>query len=376
MARSLSDAQVRRLHLSAQRLHPRQAQSVSSAAQVLKDICGVQAQDAQAAILAVRVRSAGLTASGVERARLQERSVVRTWCMRGTLHLLAAEDVGWLLSLFGPIFANANRRRRAQLGLDDDASAKGVRVIRDALAKQGPLTRAEIAKALARRGIPAEGQATIHLIYLAALQGIVCQGPDRGRQPTHILLKDWIDLEPALPANAARAELARRYLLAYGPAGPDDLAHWSGLPIGEMRAAWQSIAGELIEVNAAGRPAWMHKRHAAWLGRPAARSPIVRLLPSFDTYLLGYRDRSLALSPEHAKRIHPGGGIIHPALTADGRVLGTWRSQRRRDGIEVIVEPFEALALTVLRGIETEVADLARFLDRKATLSVLSKISE
>jgi uncharacterized protein YcaQ len=375
MARSLSDDQARRLRLRAQRLHSKQAQSVTGVAQLIKDICGVQAQDAPAAALAVRARSTRLTVADVERARVQERSIVRTWCMRGTLHLVAADDIGWLLPLFGPIFAKADRRRRAQLGLDDDASAKGVRVIREALARQGPLTRAEIAKELTRRGVPAEGQATIHLIGLAALQGIVCQGPDRNAKPAYTLLDDWIDRGRALPANTAQAELARRYLDAYGPAGPDDLAHWSGLPIGEARAAWKLVAGELIEVKVTGQPAWMLKSRAAWLSRPPTRSPIVRLLPSFDTYLLGYRSRDLALSPEYAKHIHPGGGLIHPALVVDGRALGRWRSKRRRDGVEVIVEPFEALNPSTLRGLESEVADLARFLRVKATLNVIASPS-
>lgn len=372
MARSLSDDQVRRLRLRAQRLHPQQARSAANVAQVLKDICGVQAQDAAAAALSVRTRSVGLTAAGVDRARLEERSLLRTWCMRGTLHLLAAEDIGWLLPLFGPVFARANRRRRAQLGLDDDASETGVHVIRDALARRGPLTRAEIAKTLTRHSIPAQGQATIHLIYLAVLQGIVCQGPDRYGKPGYVLLKDWVEVARALPPDKARAELARRYLLAYGPAEPDDLAAWSGLPIGEMHAAWQSIAGELIEVTVAGRSAWLLKSRSAWLSKPAARSPIVRLLPGFDTYLLGYRDRSLALSPKHAKRIHPGGGLIHPALIVNGRVQGRWRSRRHRAGVEVIVEPFERLTTAVLRGLESEVADLAHFLEVSAALSVRS----
>jgi hypothetical protein len=365
MTPSLSDHQVLRLRVRAQRLHPQQAQSVTDAASLLKAICGVQAQDAAAASLAVRVRSHGLTARAVDRARLEERSIVRTWCMRGTLHLVAAEDIRWLLSLLGPIFAKADRRRRAQLGLDDDTSAKGVRAIRNALARRGPLTRAEIVAVLKQRGVPAEGQATVHLIALAALQGIICQGPDRNNKPTYLLLDDWIGRGRALAADAAPAELARRFVDAYGPAGPNDLAAWSGLPMDAARAAWQSIGGELIEVHVAGQPAWMLKTRAAWLRKPPARSPIVRLLPAFDTYWLGYRDRELALSPQHAKRIHPGGGIIHPALIVDGHASGRWRSQRQRGGVEIVVEPFETLTPAIRRGLESEVADLARFLEMK-----------
>jgi len=260
----------------------------------------VQAQDASAATLAVRVRSAGLTAADVEHARLGTRSVVRTWCMRGTLHLVATEDLGWLLTLLGPVFVEASRSRLTQLKLDEDTCAKGIRIIRNALAKQGPLIRHELARQLAPRGINTVGQAPIHLIGQAALQGIVCLGPDRGAKPTYVLIENWIGRQRAMSPDAARAELAHRYLNAYGPAGPHDLAAWSGLTIREARTAWKFIVDQLIEVEVAGRPAWMLKTQAAWLDEPPARHPIVRLLPSFDTYLLGYSSRDLAVAPRRA----------------------------------------------------------------------------
>src|SRR5437588_9080827 len=155
---SLSDDQVRFLRLRAQKLTAQQPGALTSVAHVVKELCGIQAQDARAATLAVRVRSAGLVAADVEYARVQERSVVRTWGPRGTLHLLAAEDLGWLLPLLGPVFIAGGRRRRAELGLDEDTCAKGVRIIRDVLGHQGALTRAELVEQLAIRGIRIEGQ--------------------------------------------------------------------------------------------------------------------------------------------------------------------------------------------------------------------------
>ena len=120
MAISLSDDQVRLLRLRAQRLTPRPGDGISDIALLVKELCGIQAQDARAAALALRVRSAGLSAADVERARVQERTIIRTWGQRGTLHLLAAEDLGWLLPLFGPVFIAGSRRRRTELGLDEE----------------------------------------------------------------------------------------------------------------------------------------------------------------------------------------------------------------------------------------------------------------
>src|SRR5712692_4909704 len=267
MMLTLSNDQVRFLRLRAQRLIPQPEHNLTSVAGVVKDLCGIQAQDARAAALAVRVRSLGLVVADVEHARVQERSIIRTWGQRGTLHLLATEDFAWLLPLLGPIFIAGDRSRRAELGLDEDTCIQGIHAMRDILSNQGPLTRVELVEQLASQGICLEGQAVPHLIVRAALEGIVCLGPDRGTKPTYVLIDDWIDRGRALslPRDAACAELARRYLAAYGPAELDDLAAWSGLSMGEVRTAWKSIADHLIDVEVAGRPAWMLKAHLAWL---------------------------------------------------------------------------------------------------------------
>ncbi len=370
MVISLSNDQVRLLRLRAQRLTPRSRDSVSDVALLVKEICGIQAQDARAAALALRVRSAGLVAADVERVRVQERTIIRTWGQRGTLHLLATEDLGWLLPLFSPVFIAGGQRRRAELGLDEDTCARGILVIRDVLASQGPLTRADIVEQLAIHGLRIEGQARPHLLYRAALEGVICLGPDRGAEPTYVLLSDWVQQGQALPQEAAYAALALRYLGAYGPATPEDMAAWSGLPISRIRAAWLHIADQLMEVEAGDSAAWMLKTYAAWLHEPPTADRVVCLLPGFDIYLLGYQKRDLAVPLQRAKRINAGGGILHPALLVDGRAVGTWKSLRKKNHLEVIVEPFDQLAPEVYPGLEAEVADLARFLEVKASLQV------
>lgn len=366
----LSGHQVRLLRLRAQRLVPGDTRTPAGAAAALREVFAVQAQDAAAASLSLRARSTGLTARDVDRAVAEERSVVRTWCMRGTLHLVPAEDVGWLLSLLGPRFSDAYRRRRLQLGLDDEACERGLRVLRHALADHGPLTRAALRPHLAAAGVPSDGQALPHLLLHAALLGVICQGPGTAREPAYVLLDDWLPERRHLPRDAALAELARRYLDAYAPAGPDDFAAWSGLPAADVRAAWRQVADGLLEVDAAGRAAWLPGARAAWLDHPPPAAPAVRLIPAFDTYLLGYRSRDLILPPEHAARIQPGGGLLHPAVLVDGLAAGVWSVQRRRDGVDVIVEPFGDLAAEVRAALEAEAADAGRFLETRAVLVV------
>jgi hypothetical protein len=246
--------------------------------------------------------------------------------------------------------------------------ARAVHLIDEALAAHGPLTRAEVAAILAPHGIPTAGQATIHLLGRAALEGVICLGPLRGRQLTYVLIDDWIGRGRPLAREAALAELTRRYLAAFGPATPEDLAAWSGLPLRDVRAGWQQVAGALLAVSSEGRPAWLLAERADWLADSPGTSPEVRLLPRYDTYLLGYRSREWVVAPAFARRIHPGGGIIHPALLVDGRACGTWASTRRRTNLEIAVEPFEPLPPAVVAGLEVEVASIGHFLGQPAVL--------
>src|SRR5438874_10561881 len=373
MSISLSDDQLRFLRLHAQRLTPQQPGEVIGVAQVVKEVCGIQAQDASAATLAVRPRSVGLVVTDVEQAQVHDRTIIRTWGPRGTLHLLASDDIGWLLPLLGPVFVASDRRRREELGLSEDICVRSMRIIRNVLADQGPLTRAELMEHLTTNGIRLEGQARPHLLARAALEGLICLGPDRGTEATYVLLNDWIDQEQTghpLSEDEAYAELTRRYLSAYGPATPGDQAAWSGLPLSKTRSAWQRIESELLEVETAGFHVWMLKTQVTRLDELPTPTPIVRLLPRFDIYLLGYQKRDLAVPSQYAKRINAGGGIVHSTVLVDGRTVGTWKSKREKNHLMVIVEPFEQLVPVIDEGIEAEIEDIARFLGVKVRLEV------
>jgi len=374
MSISLSVDQLRFLRLRAQRLTPQRPDEVIHVAQVVKEVCGIQAQDASAATLAVRSRSVGLVVTDVEQARVDDRSIVRTWGPRGTLHFLASDDIGWLLPLLGPVFVSGDRKRREELGLSEEICVRGMRIIRNILASQGPMTRAELIELLATHGIHLEGQARPHLLARAAHEGLICLGPDRGAEPTYVLLEDWIGQEHSgnsLSEDEAYTELTRRYLSAYGPATPGDQAAWSGLPLSKTRAAWQRIENELLEVETMSFPAWMLKTQATRLDELPAPIPIVHLLPRFDIYLLGYQKRDLAVPSQYAKRINAGGGIVHPTVLVDGRIVGTWKSKREKNHLVVMVEPFEHLAPEIDEGLEKEVEDIARFLGERVRLEVI-----
>lgn len=365
----LADHQARLLRLEAQQLAARLPTSGEAVVRAVRGRVGVQAQEPLAARLALRARIQGLEAAAVEAALVRERSLVRTWTLRGTLHLVAADDLAWLLGLLAPGLIRGGERRRLELGLDAGTSRRGVDALDPMLRAEGPLTRAEIAARLAALGIPTAGQATFHLIALAGLEGVLCYGPDRDGVATFVALEDWlekgpesgIEPRPVLPPEDAAAELARRYLAGYGPATPEDLATWSGLTLGQARAAWQRLEGRLLEVTVRGAPAWLLAEDATRLDAGPPAGTIVRLVPGYDPYLLGYRHRDLAVDPEHARAVHPGGGVLHPAILVDGRAAGTWKTARRRGRRDVSLQPFAALD-GLAPQLEAEVGDVVRFL--------------
>jgi hypothetical protein len=375
LAASLTTDQVLRLRAGAQRLSARTAGIVAAA----RAVCGAQAQDAPAAALSLRARidsATGVTAPDIERVRMDDRALVRTWLMRGTIHLVTTADLPLLLPLVGPHFAQRGRQRRLQLGLDDATAERGVAALCAALAAEGPLTREALRARLVQRGIPAEGQALVHLAQLAALQGHVCFGPGAGRQSTFVLLRDWLEapvcraVAQPPPQADALAELARRYLNAFGPARPEDLAAWSGLPISQVRAGWARVERDLVEVvvpPAAGGHAWILASHAGRLaevtqatrGESAER---VALLAAWDAYLMGYRSRALAVGSADVGRVVASGGMIYPTVTVEGRIAAIWRAQQRRRQLTVTLEPLELLSACVCQGVEQEARDVARFL--------------
>ncbi|MEV4245524.1 winged helix DNA-binding domain-containing protein [Streptosporangium canum] len=352
-------------------------------------LLAVQAQDVTAAALAFRVRSTGLTREDVETA-VRERSIVRAWGPRGTLHYMLPEDLGWLTSLSGPALARTAIRRIGQEGVAGSPETLLPAVVR-ALEGQGPLTKAELGERLSVRGLPATGQAIVHLAALGAAHGLVVLGPG-GRdgapgagKPTYVHAADWLGAPVAssLDRDRSLAELARRYLRAHAPATPADLAAWSGLPLRDARTGWRLIAGSLDELpggcwrlrgTASGTGSGIETTSEIASGTGAGIEPAsgtapaphaVRLLPAFDEYLLGWRTRSGVLADAHARAVHPGGGILRPTVLVDGVIRGTWSL----NGSTLTVSPFEAERLPV----QAEAEDVSRFLGRPGTPAVFHR---
>ncbi len=268
---------------------------VTTVVDAVRRVVAVQSQDVRMARLAIRVRTQGLTRSDVDSA-VASGEVVRTWAMRGTLHMLAAEDAGWVVSLLGPRFAHGLRGRRHRLGLADDVVEEAAEIV----ATDEPANRAELMARLASAGIEIDvkSQAPAHVLAYAAMTGRIRRGPDRSdTEPTYVRF----DPGPAVDADAAVERLAERYVAGHAPAAAEDFAAWSGLPLGVARKGFREV-----------EPV------------PVAGSGVVRLLGHFDPYLLGYRSREV-VPAEMRGRVWTGGGFVMPVVVVDGRVVATWR---------------------------------------------------
>jgi hypothetical protein len=341
--------------------------STATTAGVAAAAVGLQAQDPGAARLGVRARSGAVAETSVLDALRLERSAVRTWLMRSTVHLVAAGDLRWMTALFGPAMERGYRSRWQQLGITEPIIEAAVPHVRELLDGRG-LSRHEIAAELAARGLrlAEDGQAATHLLVALSARGVTCRGPDQGRDAAFVLVDDWVGpgTDPTDgpapdpdPANMA-AELARRYFRAFGPATAADFTAWSGLP---ASAAIAAIRDELTEVPFDGRRGWT-------LGH-VEPSPGFRLLPMFDNYLLGYRDRTAMLEVAMQRRVYVG-GIIKATVVCDGRVIGIWRLDRSGRSATVRVTPFEPFTRAHHDGLDRERADIERYLSRPVALEV------
>jgi len=333
---------------------------------VVRSLCGINAQSAPAMLLSLRARVEGLVAADVALAIGRGR-LVRTWAMRGTMHLLAPDDLGWMVSLLGPgIIARGGRRRR-ELGLTDEVLAKSLAALPGIL-KDGPLARGELVDGLAGRGIVLEaGQAPYHLIAYAALKGLLRMGPDRpDGGPTYCLTDAGMGGQKTFERGEALAGLARRYLRGYGPAAPEDLAAWSGLSRADARKGLE-LAGEkeaLEELAIEGHTLWSP-------AFPPGAGPIggqaVRLLPAFDVYILGYFDREYVVPGKYRREVYHGGQTV-PVVLVDGLAAGVWRYERRGQKMDVKIKLFKPLGERAKGLIGGEVEDIGRFFGVSASL--------
>jgi hypothetical protein len=318
----------------------------SSPAEVVAGLGAVQAQDYRAALWAVGLRVHGATEAVIEQT-IAERAIVRTWPMRGTLHFVPPKDARWMLELLTPrVIAGAARRHR-ELELDDRVFGRSRELLTEALQGGRSVRRDKAMALLEAAGISTAGQRGYHVLWMLAQEGVLCLGPLDGKQQTFVLLDDWVPESRRLERDEALAELARRYFTGHGPATLQDFVWWSGLRVADARAGLEAAAGSLERVSLEGNDYWMAEVAPGADAAATIRRSTFVLLPGYDEFLIGYRDRSAALDPAHVGKLIPSAnGAMKATIVAHGRVMGTWRRTIKKGEVLVEASPFAALGAT------------------------------
>ncbi|WP_457950922.1 winged helix DNA-binding domain-containing protein [Pseudarthrobacter sp. alpha12b] len=328
---------IGRLRLASQQL----AGGAASVPELVRWMTAMQAQDLQAALWAVGARVPGAGLSDV-RAAIDAGAVVRSWPMRGTLHLVAPEDLRWMLDLTAERLTKSIAARHRQLDIAWSDVEKARDLALDRIRTDGPVSRSELFKAFDDGGQPTQGQRGIHLLGTLCRHGWLVPGPLAGNQQLIAAFDQWIPVSHRPGREEAIAGFLLRYFRSHGPATLRDFAWWTQLPLTEVRAAVQHVRNQLVELDIDGTSYWLSPDVAALLesGVPAGRS--VHLLPGFDEFVLGYTDRTPVLAPEHFDLIVPGGnGVFKKTVVAAGKVVGTWALQGTGPGAAVVPQLFD-----------------------------------
>ncbi|MFI7586194.1 winged helix DNA-binding domain-containing protein [Spongisporangium articulatum] len=365
---------VPRLRLAA---HHLTGGGLPTPAGVVRHLGALQAQDYGQCLWAVGSRLRTPRVSAVE-AAIAAGEIVRSWPMRGTIHLVPPGDLRWMLALCAGRKVAADARRMAQLELTEADVDRAAELVGAAFAEAapGPLSRAALLAALEAGGLSTAGQRGYHLLWRLAQAALICLGPQQGSTQTFAWLDDWVPRATSLDLDrdAALTRLATRFALSRGPVTAHDLARWAGLTVTDARRGLAAATAEscdaapLVEGELGGRPVWFAEPGPA---RRGWRAPL--LLAGFDEYLIGYAGRDKILNPAFADRIVPGGnGVYRPMLVEGGRITGVWRRTLSAKALTVEVFPFAAGTPATERAVEAAAQRYLRFLEQpeKVALSV------
>jgi len=365
-AAKLSWAQVHAFRL--ERHHLTQRAPKKDLARVVGEIGGVQAQVMSAAELQVGVR-VDCKVADVRDALWKRKTLAKTWLMRGTLHLVPAEDLPVFTAAMGAFgIRNTNawlkwmQITEAELtGLIDaiGSALDGQALTRDELIAKVGKGRSERIQAAMKSGWGG-------VLKPVARKGLLCFGPSRGQSVTFVSPQRWLGSWREVDPDAALTEVARRYLRAYGPATKSDFARWWGTWPGVGNRAWAGLGGDLVPVSVDGHPADLLASDMARISKqPTGGS--VQLLPGFDPYVMGHSSRDHIVEAVNVSRVSRTAGWISPVVLVDGRVAGTWSHVAVKGTLQVAVEPFQRLAAKTRVEVRRRAASLAETLGLAGT---------
>ena len=368
----LSRAQVNSWRLSKNHLPQRAPKRDLS--QVVSDVCGVQAQVLSGAALSLWARVDNITLLDVENALWKQWTLVKTWAMRGTLHLLSSNSLSTYVAAFKTRYDLPGERISYRIGPGPEDKKYEItraeqeqitEAIDNALNRQ-TLTREELAREIVKRTklrpilqshlLSGFGS----LLQQAAHQGSLIFGPSQGAKVTFTRPDQWLGRQNQASSKQAMKILLRQFYTTYGPATFEDFAHWWGIPAPEAKPLEQLITDELEQVEFDHQVSKMLSRDIDEI-QSIEEVHCVCLVPSWDTYVMFYHPREFFVSQAYRTRIFRPIQGNAPVLLIDGIAAGTWEKTRKKAGIEITVRPFKALSSVQKRTVEEEAGLMREF---------------
>ena len=343
---------------------PREGRTVAG---VVEWFGAMQGQDLASVMWSLGLRT-GRTRDEVG-AAFESGEILRTWPMRGTLHVVPGADARWMIAHLGARALRGAEARRQFLGLAEEDADRAAAVLRDTLGGGRIMTRAECVSALEAAGIPGAGQRAYHLLWYASQKGVTCVGPQRGKDQTFVLLDEFAPPGPDLDRPRALAVIAERFVRSHAPVSAHDLARWADLTVTDARAGLAAADG-VVPRTSGGRDLFVTE--ALLDDAVAGADPTLpaSALPGFDEFVLGYRDRTAQLDADHERLVVPGGnGVFANTLVLDGHVVGTWRRRELARTVDILASPFARITARDRRRLARSLDDFAHFVGKPSRIS-------
>ncbi len=366
---SLAWDRVRAWRLSRQHLDQRVGSE--RLLEVVRDVCGFHAQVQSSTELQMWARVDRANREDITEALWEKRELVRTWCMRGTLHVLSAGD----LPLYVAALSQHDRWWKGawlrMIGMSEKELRATLEAIRVSLGAT-PITREKLAEKVGEnsggkgRDVMLSGWG--EMLKPAAFHGYLCSGPPRGQSVTFVRPDRWLGRWSVPSSDRAWREIVRRYLRVYGPADREEFARWWGMQPAPAGRVLKASEDELAAVDIEGHAAWALAEDLPALSKDRQHPP-PRLLPAFDAYIAGTRPRQSLVDARFQDLVFRKAGWISPVVLVDGLVAGVWKHELSGRRIEVTVKPFTKLRAGDRKAIAEEAEDLGRFLDAPVSVS-------
>lgn len=331
-------------------------------AETVRSLLAVQAQEFGYALWSIGMRTAGSTQASVA-AAFDRGAMIRTHLLRPTWHFVAPDDLHWLLDLTAPRVQMQNAGPYRQLDLDRSTLARSAAVIAAALRDGNHLNRNELVEPLTRAGIAADSRRLNYIVMNAELEGVICNGPVRGKQQTYALIEEWAPRSRSLDRDEALAELTRRFFAGHGPATVRDCATWAGLTLTDVRRGIEAAGAELLSAEVDGQSLWFSASSST--GGQVALDAF--LLPQYDEAFLTFKSLNFPMLERVRGDVPWGDDFVRPIVIGLYRV-GVWKRSETARRVLLEANIFAALNRDQSRALDAAADRYGTFMERPVEL--------